>query len=543
MLLKYFHTLRHLRFVQVAGRILRYFYHPHPVLSPAPELRQRLGQWVYPCRRRASMSGPNRFRFLNDECDLVFPSGWSNVARSRLWIYNLHYFDDLNAEDAEVRHEWHDALIRQWLADNLPAKGPGWEPYPLSLRIVNWVKFALADGYLPPEAVHSLAIQARYLRSTLEYHLLGNHLFANAKALVFAGLFFEGKEADEWRAKGKAILERELGAQILADGGHFELSPMYHGIILEDVLDLINLGRAYQIEPPSTWRNVVARMVRWLQVMSHPDGAIGFFNDAAFGVAPSLGDLTDYASRLKLKYPEDGVVSGLLPDSGYARLTQGAAVLLADVAAVGPDYLPGHAHADSLSFELSLGGRRVLVNSGTSLYGLGGERLRQRGTAAHNTVRLDGEDSSEVWSGFRVARRAKVRIERLELEDGLFLQASHNGYRRLRGAPVHRRCWQMGSDNLLLRDEICGTGVHQVEIYFHVHPSLELQRLGDSNFQVQGKSGEPILSILTDGKMKFNFEPGTWHPEFGVSEPNVCLRGSYSGAVPCDFETMLRWGA
>ena len=82
---------------------------------------------------------------------------------------------------------------------------------------------------------------------------------------------------------------------------------------------------------------------------------------------------------------------------------------LLDVAPVGPDYLPGHAHADTLSFELSLFGQRVLVNSGTSQYEAGPERSRQRGTAAHNTVIVDGHDSSEVWAGFRVARRASSR--------------------------------------------------------------------------------------------------------------------------------------
>lgn len=487
------------------------------------------------------MHGPNRFLFLNDERELMFPSGWNDAAQSRLWIYNLHYFDDLNAEGAEARREWHAVLIRQWLADNPPAKGPGWEPYPLSLRIVNWIKFALAGGYLPVEAVQSLAVQVRFLRSTLEYHLLGNHLFANAKALVFAGLFFQGSEADDWLAKGKEILEQELREQVLADGGHFELSPMYHGIILEDMLDLINLGRGYQVEQPRFWLEVIARMAHWLQAMSHPDGEIAFFNDAALGVAPGLSDLVGYAKRLELELPEGDVGSCLLAESGYARLKHGKAVLVADVAAVGPDYLPGHAHADSLSFELSLGGRRVLVNSGTSVYGVGDERLRQRGTAAHNTVRLDGANSSEVWSGFRVARRAKVRVEKFATEG--VLEASHDGYCRLRGSLVHRRCWQMSGEQILLLDEIRGKGSHRVEIYFHFHPALQLQRTGDSNYQVRVNRGESILNILTDRKMQFFLEPGTWHPEFGVSVPNVCLRGEYVGTVPCDFETVLRWEA
>ena len=88
------------------------------------------------------------------------------------------------------------------------------------------------------------------------------------------------------------------------------------------------------------------------------------------------------------------------------RICKGEAVLLIDVAPIGPDYLPGHAHADTLSYELSLYGKRVLVNSGTSRYGSGPKRDWERSTAAHNTVEVDGQSSSETWSGFRVARRA-----------------------------------------------------------------------------------------------------------------------------------------
>src|SRR5690606_5224257 len=133
-------------------------------------------------------------------------------------------------------------------------------------------------------------------------------------------------------------------------------------------------------------------------------------NDSALGIAPALPALRNYASALGLPLPSSTQPSArLLPASGYARMAAGAAVLLADVAPVGPDHLPGHAHADTLSFELSLNGRRVLVNGGTSTYENDAERLRQRGTASHNTVVVDGHDSSEVWGAFRVARRARVK--------------------------------------------------------------------------------------------------------------------------------------
>ena len=93
----------------------------------------------------------------------------------------------------------------------------------------------------------------------------------------------------------------------------------------------------------------------WLAAMCHPDGEISFFNDAAIGIAPSPTELENYAERLGLPSiaaPGDGVVH--FPESGYIRVQRGDMVALLDVAPVGPDYLPGHAHADTFSFELSL---------------------------------------------------------------------------------------------------------------------------------------------------------------------------------------------
>ncbi len=112
-------------------------------------------------------------------------------------------------------------------------------------------------------ALESLALQLRWLRRRLEYHLLGNHLLCNGKALVFGRLYFEGPEADEWLRTGLAVVERELREQILDDGAHFERSPMYHLIVLEDLLDMININCAYDRPIPDLWVDKVQQMLRW----------------------------------------------------------------------------------------------------------------------------------------------------------------------------------------------------------------------------------------------------------------------------------------
>ena len=130
----------------------------------------------------------------------VEAADWNRPDWPKLWLYNLHYFDDLVAEGAATRGGWHYELIRRWIAENPPGQGNGWEPYPVSLRLVNWVKWALAGNALGAEAVQSLAVQTRWLRRRLEIHLLGNHIWANAKALVFAGAFFQGEAPSVWLA-------------------------------------------------------------------------------------------------------------------------------------------------------------------------------------------------------------------------------------------------------------------------------------------------------------------------------------------------------
>jgi uncharacterized heparinase superfamily protein len=488
--------------------------HPRPDLRPAPTLRTNTGPWARPPRRRPSQTGADEFSFLN-ETRTLSQHGWDDAALSKLWRYNLHYFDGLNAAGAAERVGWHRALIERWIAENPPGKGTGWEPYPTSLRIVNWIKWALAGNELTPEAIQSLAIQTRWLTRRLEHHLLGNHFFANAKALVFAGCFFDGEEAKGWLELGLRILREQVPEQILADGGHFELSTMYHALALEDMLDLVNVMRAAGLAPPASWDNKIATMRDWLAAMCHPDGEIAFFNDAAIGIAPSPAELDAYAQRLgypALAPPSTGCRH--FPDSGYIRLADGRAMALLDVARIAPDYLPGHAHADTLSFELSVKGRRVLVNSGTSVYGSGPERQRQRGTGAHNTVEIDNENSSEVWAGFRVARRAHPQgLSVMEEEGWRVVACGHDGYAWLPGKPRHRRTWRFGKERLIVGDNIEGRHGSAVAA-FHFHPALTPSADTDALAGALVCVHETVLRWRVM-KGSARIEPSTWHPEFG----------------------------
>lgn len=534
----YFHTLRYLRPIQVWGRLVFRLNSPKPDLRPAPQLRAQSATWHVSVKHEQSQFTATRFRFLNEEQEIAAAEDWNSPALEKLWLYNLHYFDDMTAQGASTRRAWHRQLVDRWVVENPPGTGVGWEPYPISRRVVNWVKWSLSGNELGVAGLHSLAVQLRYLTKRLEVHLLGNHLFANAKALCFGGIYFSGEEADRWYALGKKVIDDQLDEQILDDGGHFERSPMYHALMLEDMLDLVSFCDACGLPVNAHWRNTIVKMLGWLATMTHPDGEIAYFNDAATGIAPRTDELMDYAKRLGLGLPPErlSTPSGLFRESGYARIEQGGSVLFADVGSVGPDYLPGHAHAGTLSFELSFAGHRVLVNSGTSVYGSGRERQRQRGTAAHNTVRLDGQDSSEVWAGFRVARRARV----FDVVCGKnTLSAGHNGYGRLSGRPLHHRKWTVDSDGLEVVDEVAGAGGHLAEVFFHVHPDWRPHLKDDYLCLLSATTAGWCLALSLDRSMTWQIESSTWHPKFGVSVPNFRLVGRRNGELPMRFVNRL----
>jgi len=539
----YWHTLRFLRPVQLYGRIWFHLYSPRPDLRTAPSKRPLIVPFAAPCIREPSMHGPSQFSFLGKSGEVKTPADWNNPSHDKLWLYNLHYFDDLNAEGSSTRVEWHTSLIHRWIRDNTPGRGIGWQPYPTSLRIVNWVKWALARDVMPEEVGQSLAVQTRWLRQRLEYHLLGNHLLANAKAMIFAGCFFNGHEADEWFHEGVRILNQELVEQILPDGGHFELSPMYHLVVLEDLLDIVNIFNTFGQPVPRTWVDSVVKMMRWASVMTHPDGNIPFFNDAAIGVAAELPKLQDYAKRLGV-HPNDWVskVLTLLLDSGYVRLDTGGFTIFIDVAKVGPNYLPAHAHADTLSLEVSIGGQRLLVNSGTSEYGAGIERQRQRGTSAHNTVCVDGQNSSEIWAGFRVGRRATVHDITVNTAE-FSISAWHDGFRHLVGAPTHFRSVMVIDHMLKVVDRISGSGSHRIQGYWHFHPDVlviedQLQMNKEILLRFRESTAQSIR-LSFHGPVRINIEPSTYHPGFGVTVPNQRLVFDYEGLLPLEVQSTI----
>lgn len=516
--LKIFHTVKYLKCKQVYYRAYYKFRKPKPVECGQPHSAS--WQWSGPLLNKQSIFSETEVLFLNQKGKVTCSDDWNCDSKPKLWLYNLHYFDDLSARNGFDRYQLHHQFVEKWIEDNPPCHGNGWEPYPISLRLVNWVKWCSVQAEVPPMYLKSMLEQANVLTQQLEYHILGNHLFANAKALTFVGAYLQGENSAQLLAYGIKLLNEELAEQFLEDGAHFELSPMYHEILLWDLLELIDLANTSQCseltECLPEWTKIAEKALFWLLSMVHDDGEVSFFNDAAIGIAMPPQQIFAYAHSLGLKCAQAEQQLITNKSSGYSRVSLADYTVIFDHANVGPDYLPGHAHADTLSFELSMGKQRVFVNSGTSLYGTSVERVRQRQTAAHNTVSVAGMDSSQVWSGFRVAKRAYAELDKVSnAGQQVQLVASHNGYMQQSPKVTHTRALDFAPDSLVINDTL-SKGAPAC-FHLHLHPEVDVIRLSESELKIM--HGNNLLCVLISSE-PLVIKDSSWHPEFGKTIQN-----------------------
>lgn len=460
--LLYFHTLKYLKWKQIRYRgiyFLKRRLHIQPKI-PAYSNKYRKANFTNQVTLYKTWLGENRFRFLNLEKNFGKEIDWNYSEYGKLWTYNLNYFEFLLQEGIDKDNGIR--LIYDYIAKYDQLKD-GKEPFPTSLRLLNWIKFLIIhkiDDVNIREYIHQ---DAWRLYHHPEYHLLGNHLLENG-----FGLFFAGNYLNDDRLLGLAekILRTELEEQILPDGGHFELSPMYHQHMLFRVLDCIQLLKTnphYKQTLFSLFTEKAVKMLGWLHAMTFDNGDIPLFNDSANGIAPTSHQLFQYAEYLEIKPAKTE-----LKESGYRRLKNDRFDCIVDVGNIGPDYIPGHAHADTFSFVLYVDGKPFIVDTGTSTYETNENRQAERSTYSHNTVELNGKNQSQVWGGFRVAKRARV-FNINECDN--FVRASHDGYRQL--GFIHTRRFELKKNEIVIKDLIEGDGqLNNAKSYIHYHPNV-----------------------------------------------------------------------
>jgi len=396
--------------------------------------------------------GDNHFKFLNLDKKFKDKIDWNFSNYGKLWTYNLTYFDYLSQEN-----ELDKLFLIESFIDDIENIKDGLEPFPISLRGVNWIKYLSTQKIKNQKIDDSLYAQYYILLDNLEYHLLGNHLLENGFSLLFGAYYFQDEVLYK---KAKEILEKELKEQILEDGAHFELSPMYHQIMLFRVLDCINLLKNNSWKDDKLENFLVQKseeMLGWLEQITYKNGDIPLLNDSTNGIAPSSLELFEYAKRLNLNIKKVEMSA-----SGYRKFTKEKYECILDVGDIGAEYIPGHAHADTFSFELKVEGKPFIVDTGLSTYESNERRTLERSTVSHNTVEVNGKNQSDVWGGFRVANRANI----VSLEENEhYVKATHDGYKREN--ILHTRKWSFNINSIIIEDIMSKECSAIARIHFH----------------------------------------------------------------------------
>lgn len=544
-------TLRHLKLIQICYQIRYKIKFIQNYRKNLVKFREYSHHFDWFSSDIESTTDGKIFTFIGKTYEIN--TDWNPKNIPKLWLYNLHYHDILNSQKTIFSDEQCEELINNWIKYNPPFHGNGWEPYCLSLRIVNWVKYLSSrdSNDCPASLLYSLAEQSNALYWQIEYHIQGNHLFSNAKALIFSGSLICGKNSNNWYKLGVKILSRELSEQFLNDGAHYERSPMYHSLLLWDLLDLYQLSQFSNLnklaELTDLLESKIVRGIEWLENICHPDGNIAFFNDSAFEVAPKLQAIKNYADHLSVPYFSEkfterhhdwhfhnSKLSGFIMVSKNSPTGQHKAFI--NVAPIEPTYQPGHAHADTLSFELSLYNKRVFVNSGTSDYQHGELRQYQRSTSAHNTVSIEGKNSSEVWSSFRVAKRAQILSTNISHESNyLIVDASHDGFSKFNQRIIHHRQWSFGESIIHIQDRLEGR-FNLATLFFYLHPDITVTECEDKIILNIDEGQKATCHIASKGRLSVHHS--YWYPEFGKSIPNLCLKMETSEKI---IDTKIIW--
>lgn len=473
---------------------------------------------------RARDAAEGRFTHLGTSRDYAGRVDWDDDGVSPLWAYQMQYLGALvdmacaGDAPAAMRHleSWRARFEERWDA-------VAWHPYPVSLRIVNvCAAAAILGGFdaLGDGVERFVAVHARYLERHVEQDVRGNHLLENVVALLFAARFVDGS-VDGGGRRALALLRHELREQVLSDGMHFELSPMYHLIVMQRLFLLL-----YVLGDDGEDRQLVhralGRMGQRLAWLRSPDGEIPVTGDAArgFSVPAEVGlamvDLVHPGAGLDpdtIPGAPEGVSSA--PDAGLHVLRQGELWCLLDAGPVCPEYLPAHGQADALTVEVWVGEHCLVTDSGLHEY-TGPERAWGRSSRAHSTITVDDRDSSEVYGSFRVGGREVM--ERVAVDD-----ASVTATLRPWGidARLTRRASLPGRGVLRLDDSATAPSGSVVRSRLHLHPDVEVVSGEGTNALVVRVDGRDV-TIAASGTL--TLEPGRCSRRFGeIRETRIAV--------------------
>ena len=399
---------------------------------------------------------------------------WSPSGAAPDWLAALHGFEwlaDLRSVGGDAARRRARDLVGDWLLMHQRWDPVAWAPEVTGRRLVSWLGqydffAASAEIEFRHQVLESLARQAKHLDHALPAGLAGTAAITACKGLIHAGVSLPGAAA--LAERGLVLLQRALNRQILADGGHVERSPVTQLTVLRDLIDVRAALHAGALETPPDLQTTIERMAPLLRLFRHGDGGLGLFNGADEAEAWQVETVLQRAGGRPRPL-------SLAPQTGFQRLQAGRTVVLVDAGAPPPPTRARDAHAGTLSFEMSVGRHRLIVNCGCHPVGHRWSRA-YRATAAHSTLVVNDTNSSKISADGALSRRPEtVSCRREEAEGSHWLDMSHDGYRTPFGLVHQRRLYlAAGGEDLRGEDGLAGSAGHDFTLRFHLHPDVRV---------------------------------------------------------------------
>jgi hypothetical protein len=516
---------------------------------------------------------------LDEPCDVKMP--WE-LSRCHHWVtmgraYALE-------PDPRYAREF-VAQLEAWLDANPWPFGVNWcRAMEVAVRSVNWLWAAALFAEAPE---FSPLIRQRFLKAMLQSgdHILnnlefadnnGNHYLSNGVGLVFLGvLFSDFAPAAAWRKKGFEIVWDEMERQVHPDGVDFEQGLGYHGFVAEFWYSCVLLCDQNAVPVPANVRERLRRMFDFMLAYTRPDGTFPQIGDnddgrlanldeepvgshrrhlAVGGVMfdrPDLlaaaGDAIETAVWLcgpsALTAPREAreLASEAFSKGGFYIMRSSDTLMIVDAGEIGMRGIGGHGHNDVLAFDLWAAGAPLLVDSGTFTYSADPmARQLLRSTAAHNSLRIDGEETSRLGNGrwlWLIENDARPKdVQWLSDTHHDVLMAAHDGYRRLPEPVEHSRRIVFNKDRRWWRidDSLTGSGEHLAELFFHPGVKIDLE---DDAVRFQAPHGD--LWLFAPDESVFRQEPGWISAGYGLREPATVLVFAAQITPPCTLRTDL----
>jgi uncharacterized heparinase superfamily protein len=399
----------------------------------------------------------------------------------------------LRAADTAITRANARSLVDDWISNPNRSRAVGWRADVLARRVISMLSQAPlvlndTDGKFYRRYLRALTREIRYLRYTMLNIPDGVPRLQVLIALCYASLCLANQARHIRNATRK--LSDELLRQILPDGGHISRNP---GALIELLIDMLPLRQTFaarNIAPPPALLNAIDRMMPMLRFFRHGDGSFALFNGMSSAPSHLLATLLAYDDT-------HGAPMANMPHTGFQRLDAGAMTVIMDTGPPPPPTVSHEAHAGCLSFELSSGQSRIVINCGMPATGRDSWRAFARSTPAHSTLTFHSTSSCqfvELTAMKRFLQGAPivsgpntVESYREVVGNGTLLTTSHDGYLGRFGV-THRRVLMAAHDGSRLDGEdtispvpggrIKGTDTDYA-LRFHLHPAVKASRLSD----------------------------------------------------------------